>query len=305
LVDLRGKVGIIVRQRWLGGAAGASLQGGPPWPASAAVQRRRSLSLRCGIQTIGASALVTKLQRRREADVHVISPTRKRKPSNGTRDPERTRGNLLDSAYREFSALGFHGASIEGICSGAGVSKQILFHHFGSKEKLHLEVLEKAYEASRSHDPEFDLERLDPAAAMRYLIGISFDHLRSNRAFVRLLSDENTNKGRHIRQSGKLRAIYVPLIERIAQTLRRGEEVGVFRPGIDPNNFYISISALSFFYFPNIYTLNAALDINMESETALDARRAHVMDFAMSAIAALPAAKSASGSSRRRRSGAA
>jgi TetR/AcrR family transcriptional regulator len=241
----------------------------------------------------GAMVLTTKAQRR-DPEVYVISPTRKRKPSNGVRDPERTRGNLLDSAYREFSEQGFHGASIDGICKRAGVSKQVLFHHFGSKQKLYLEVLERAYAASRSHDPEFDIERLDPVAAMRYLVGVSFDHLRSNRAFVRLLSDENNNKGRHIRQSNKLRAIYVPLIERIAQTLRRGEEVGVFRAGIDPNNFYISISALSFFYFSNIYTLHAALDIDMESEAALDARRAHVMDFAMSAIAKPPAARPAS-----------
>lgn len=223
-------------------------------------------------------------QRRPVSDVHVISPTRKRKPSNGVRDPERTRGNLLDSAYREFSASGFHGASIESICKRAGVSKQILFHHFGSKEKIYLEVLEKAYEASRSHDPEFDLNRLDPVAAIRHLVGVSFDHLRGNRAFVRLLSDENNNMGRHIKQSSKLRAIYVPLIERIAKTLRRGEEMGIFRAGIDANNFYISISALSFFYFSNVYTLHAALDIDMESEAALDARRAHVMDFAMAAI---------------------
>jgi TetR/AcrR family transcriptional regulator len=244
---------------------------------------------------------MTKAQQRRSAEAHVISPTRKRKPSNGTRDPERTRGNLLDSAYREFSALGFHGASIEGICKRAGVSKQILFHHFGSKEKIYLEVLERAYAASRSHDPEFDIERLDPVAAMRYLVGVSFDHLRSNRAFVRLLSDENNNKGRHIRQSSKLRAIYVPLIERIAQTLQRGAEIGVFRAGMDPNNFYISISALSFFYFSNIHTLRAALDIDMESEAALDARRAHVMDFAMSAISRPPGAKPAGTLSARRR----
>lgn len=232
---------------------------------------------------------MTKVQQRRASDDHVISPTRRRKPSNGVRDPERTRGNLLDSAYREFAALGFHGASIEGICKNAGISKQVLFHHFGSKEKLYLEVLEKAYAASRSHDPEFDLDRFDPIEAMRYLIGVSFDHLRDNRAFVRLLSDENNNRGRHIQQSSKLRAIYVPLIERIAQTLQRGEDLGVFRPGIDANNFYISISGLSFFYFSNIYTLHAALDIDMESEAALDARRAHVIDFTMAAITTKPA----------------
>ncbi len=127
--------------------------------------------------------------------------------------------------------------------------------------------------------------------------------MRGNRAFVRLRSDENNNRGRHIKQSSKLRAIYVPLIERIAQTLRRGEEVGAFRAGIDPNNFYISISALSFFYFSNIYTLHAALDIDMESDAALDARRAHVMDFAMAAIAKPPGVRPMRNLSGRRKRG--
>ena len=65
--------------------------------------------------------MTTKAQRQ-TTEAYVISPTRKRKPSNGVRDPERTRGNLLDSAYREFSEQGFHGASIDGICKRAGVS---------------------------------------------------------------------------------------------------------------------------------------------------------------------------------------
>src|SRR3954453_1801559 len=107
----------------------------------------RGVGRRKKIWFAGARELMSKAQQRRALEVHVISPTRKPKPSNGTRDPERTRGNLLDSAYREFAALGFHGASIDGICSRAGVSKQVLFHHFGSKEKIYLAVLEKAYEA--------------------------------------------------------------------------------------------------------------------------------------------------------------
>lgn len=215
---------------------------------------------------------------------YTISATRRASSAGGQRDAERTRRNLLDAAYREFSSSGFHGASIEGICKRAGVSKQMLFHHFGSKEKIYLAVLEKAYEASRSHDPEIDLSRLTPVEAIRHLVEASFDHVRNQRAFVRLLSDENNNKGRHIRQLPQLRAIYAPLIGRIQEVLDRGASEGVFRPGVDPNELYVSISALSFFYFSNLYTLQAALDLDMEDAGRQDAWREHIADFVVRAI---------------------
>jgi TetR/AcrR family transcriptional regulator len=216
----------------------------------------------------------------------LISPTRRPRVSDGTRDPDRTRRNLLDAAYREFADAGFHGTSIEQICRRAGVSKQILSHHFGTKENVYLTVLEHAYEASRAHDPALDLTQLTPREAMRELVCFAFDHLRANRAFVSLLTDENLLKGRHIRRSTKLRDSYVPLIEKISEILRKGEAEGVFRHGIDACQLYISISGLCFFYFSNAYTLTAALDRLLLNPEALDARRAHVLDFVMAAIAA-------------------
>ncbi len=221
---------------------------------------------------------------RRTRAGHTISATRSASRAGGQRDAERTRRNLLDAAYREFSSSGFHGASIDAICRRAGVSKQMLFHHFGSKERIYLAVLEKAYEASRAHDPEIDLDRLTPVEAIRHLVEASFDHVRSQRAFVRLLSDENNNKGRHIRQLPQLRAIYAPLIGRIQEVLDRGAAEGLFRPGVDPKQLYVSISALSFFYFSNLYTLQAALDLDMEDAARQDAWRAHIVDLIVRAI---------------------
>lgn len=215
-----------------------------------------------------------------------ISSTRKPIPFNGIRDPERTRRNLLDAAYREFSTSGYHGASIDKISKRAGASKQMLFHHFGSKENMYLTVLERAYEAARAHDLELDVDGMEPKAAMRMLVGASFDYLRDHRDFVSLLADENINKGKHIKRSKKLGSIYVPLIAKIARTLKRGEEQGIFRSGIDPYQLYISISALRFFYFSNAYTLEAALDIELMTNKALKQRRDHIMDFVMSSLAA-------------------
>jgi TetR/AcrR family transcriptional repressor of nem operon len=59
------------------------------------------------------------------------------------RDPERTRGRLLQAAFKEIHLSGFQGTDLETILSGAGVTKGALYHHFPSKEALGHAVVEE------------------------------------------------------------------------------------------------------------------------------------------------------------------
>jgi len=56
------------------------------------------------------------------------------------RDSERTRKRITDAAAREFSEKGFDGATLSEIARHARVSKQLIHHHFRSKEGLFQEV---------------------------------------------------------------------------------------------------------------------------------------------------------------------
>ncbi len=58
-------------------------------------------------------------------------------PSTSTRD------QFLATAQALFAKKGFYGVSIAAIAEPMGLSKQALLHHFGSKEKLYGEVLER------------------------------------------------------------------------------------------------------------------------------------------------------------------
>jgi AcrR family transcriptional regulator len=53
----------------------------------------------------------------------------------------RRRRQLLDVALTLFAERGFHGASMDDLAEGAGVTKPVLYQHFGSKRDLYLEVL--------------------------------------------------------------------------------------------------------------------------------------------------------------------
>jgi len=48
---------------------------------------------------------------------------------------------LLASALRVFAAEGFHGASMQEVAAGAGVTKPVLYQHFASKHELYRALL--------------------------------------------------------------------------------------------------------------------------------------------------------------------
>ena len=54
---------------------------------------------------------------------------------------EETRGRILDASVRKFAIAGYDAASVDDICSEAGVSKGAFYHHFPSKQSVFLALM--------------------------------------------------------------------------------------------------------------------------------------------------------------------
>ena len=52
---------------------------------------------------------------------------------------------LIDISRQLFSLRGVDGTTIEEIARAAGVSKPVVYEHFGSKEALYMEVVTNEY----------------------------------------------------------------------------------------------------------------------------------------------------------------
>ncbi len=81
------------------------------------------------------------------------------------RDPERTKKEILEVATEEFAKSGFAGARVDEIASRTRTTKRMIYYYFGSKERLYIAVLEKAYEDIRVTEQNVDVENLDPVTA--------------------------------------------------------------------------------------------------------------------------------------------
>src|SRR5881227_3457388 len=80
-------------------------------------------------------------------------PRRSRSPRI---DGQRSRAAILDEAARLATVEGIAGLSLSRLADAVGMSKSGLFAHFGSKEELQLETIERA-------DEIFHSQVLEPA----------------------------------------------------------------------------------------------------------------------------------------------
>lgn len=81
---------------------------------------------------------------------------------------ERTRKALLDAAGEEFDEGRWHGASLEKLAAKAGVTKQTLLRHFGSKDGLLLQALARG--AVQVLDQRFNAPTADIGGAVDNLL---------------------------------------------------------------------------------------------------------------------------------------
>ena len=152
---------------------------------------------------------------------------------------------LLLCAVNEFAEYGYEGARVDNIVKAAGCSKQTVYHHFGNKENLFIEVLEYTW-------------------------------------FLKIVHSENQSKGVHYAKSQRLLEINHAHLQLMESLLDEGKKHNIFKPDIDPLQVNINIAALGGYYLINQHTLGLVYHISMVSPQALEARRKVIKETILS-----------------------
>ena len=173
------------------------------------------------------------------------------------RDKERTRREILDVATSEFADRGYAGARVDEIAARTRTTKRMIYYYFGGKEQLYVAVLERAYTTIRAAEQTIDVAGLDPAAAIRRLAEVTFDHHESHPDFIRLVSIENIHRGAHLKASPELANLNTPVLDLIGAILARGRAEGAFTRDVEPIDLHLMISSYCFFRVANRHTFGA------------------------------------------------
>jgi AcrR family transcriptional regulator len=201
------------------------------------------------------------------------------KESGRTNDPTRTMAEILAVATHEFADKGLSGARIDEIAAATRTSKRMIYYYFGSKDGLYLAVLEEAYTRMRAIEADLHLDDLAPVAALRKLVEFTYDHHRDNEDFIRLVMNENIQRGDYLRQSKNIQALNSNAIASVGAVYGRGVVQGVFRPGLDPVDIHSAISAFTFFNVSNRHTFGVIFKNCDSLGKAQTLKREHVAEL--------------------------
>ena len=154
-------------------------------------------------------------------------PTAKRRPahrgSSSRRNASDIRERILTAAFREFADKGLDGARVDKIATRAGVNKGMLYHYFGSKERLFSAALERLYVTIRAKQGSLQVRDLKPEQAMRKLIGHPAEIWMEHPDFFGVLNSENLHQARHVKRSKQIIQMYKPVLEQMKQLPGRGK----------------------------------------------------------------------------------
>jgi TetR/AcrR family transcriptional regulator len=196
-------------------------------------------------------------------------------------DPTRVREKILKQATEEFARIGFEGARVDRIAQRCGVSKNMLYYYFKSKEGLFVATLERMYQELRDQQKDLSVRASDPIAAMKQLVHHTFFAFKNNPSAIRLMNEENKHRGKYIRKSVRMRDLYNPLVETIRFILERGAKDSKFKAHLDPTIIYLTLSSLCYHYLSNQYTLQIALDRDLGSDRAQQLWLDHVSNLVL------------------------
>ena len=170
------------------------------------------------------------------------------------------RKNILETAARLFSSVGYANTSLSQVAKEAHVSKALIFWHFENKEQLFHAALQHSLE------PYFinvvsDLDDLDEVEQIRKLIDLYYEfvstHVFSVKLVLSLLLRDEKHPDDIVGRIGQLFRVYRSLL---ADIIESGRNKGCFRDGVNPAQDAALIMA----------TLNGMLIQGFLHEAALD-----------------------------------
>jgi hypothetical protein len=143
-------------------------------------------------------------------------------------------------------------------------------------------VLEVNYNHKRDSERALNLEQDSAVDAIRKLVTLTWNYYLDNPAFLSLLNSANLHQAKHLRHSKAVREMRSPFVAMIGNILDRGVREGVFRPGVDPAQLYITMAGLSYFYLSNQHTLSTIFGRSLMSPRARRERLDHMVDVVQS-----------------------
>jgi len=203
-------------------------------------------------------------------DMHnqTVTTSAERVKKNTKRNPVRTRARLLAAGVKLFSSRGYDGVSVEKIVNSAQVNKRMLYHYFGSKDGLYVEVLRVVFAELVELEMGVLGEDVPTAEAIRNILERYLAFLESHVEFVNLLLWENLHSGR-VLDAHPMLLTKSPVVKELQAVVARAVERGEMKQAVDARHLLVLLYGACFMYHSNRYTLPHTVGLDVSRPAVL------------------------------------
>jgi AcrR family transcriptional regulator len=150
---------------------------------------------------------------------------------------------ILDAAEMEFAAKGLFAGRVQGIAQIAGLSKQIVYRYFETKEELYQVLLERISDRHEDEMVRGDYDALAPTDAMELFIARLFDLQAKNGGH--LIIDLALNESDRLRASKKRVVLVRSISACLDRIVARGKATGDFAPELETPQLLLMINMIT------------------------------------------------------------
>lgn len=200
-------------------------------------------------------------------------------------DKRETLKRIAEAAREAFAAKGLADARIDDIAQAAGVTKQLVYHYFRSKEELFACVLDESSATTMIDLVAIELDHLPPREALRaflnHMISPYSDPMLSALAQEGIRYHEN-----HITPRNSFTDLAPKLKQKMHSIIERGIRDGEFRSDVDPDLFLAAAVQATTSAYVSRYTVATLCGLDLNSKEDAEVWRRYSVDFVMAAIEA-------------------
>ncbi|SDG55358.1 TetR/AcrR family transcriptional regulator [Desulfosporosinus hippei] len=195
---------------------------------------------------------------------------------------EESKQRILLAGTAIFAQKGLEGSRVDEIADEAKINKRMIYHYFGSKENLYVEVLRYNYTKLYARGSSVIQSGADPETVIKQAIREYFYYLAAHDEFVRLMSWEALNQEKYANRV--LPQLIDPAEPVLRQFLQEGQLAGLIRKNIDIRHLLVSVNALCLVYFSRREMLQTFWKEDMMAPSMLEERLIHIQDIIFNGI---------------------
>lgn len=190
---------------------------------------------------------------------------------------------IAEAARGEFAAKGLADARIDDIAVAAGVTKQLIYHYFRSKEELFACVLDESSAQVMEALLALELDSLPPREALRALLDAMLLPYQDRE--LRALAQEGIRYHEtHTTPRNSFTGMAPQLNGMMRATLSRGVASGDFRADVDPDLLLAMAALATTSAYVNRYTVATLAGLDVAGDAGAATWRRFAVAFVLSAV---------------------